>query len=218
MTARTTFGTTARSPLNPTPSRATNPVWRLTAAALLVAGLSGCGAFVAQNPSSNLAPVNAVADNPEGRLMLKGADVVAYFTQATYQPGKPEFRSTHEGVDFRFASAEHKALFDQQPEHYLPQFGGYCANGIAYAIPWGGDADTWKLINGKLYIFGGLASLQAFELDEAGNLALANRYWADEVKGSNSFVQRAKRLVFKVPHYKSGDELAALVAAAKAKP
>lgn len=194
------------------------PVFRLAIASVLVASLSGCGAFIAQNPSGNLKPVNAVADQPEGRLMLKGADVVAYFTQGRYVPGNPQWRSTHEGVDFRFASAEHKALFDQQPERYLPQFGGYCADGIVYAIPWGGDADTWKLINGKLYIFGGQSSKDAFELDEARNLALANRYWADEVQGSNSFVQRAKRLVFKVPHYKSGAELAAAVAAAKGKP
>ena len=185
-------------------------------AATLVVGLSGCGAIVAQNPSSNYKPVNAVADNPEGRLMLKGADVTAYFTKGMYEQGKPEFRSTYEGVDFRFASAQSKALFDSEPAKYLPQFGGYCADGIVYAIPWGGDADTWKMINGKLYIFGGQSSKDAFELDEKTNLALADKYWADEIKGNNSFWQRGKRLTFKVPHYKSGKELADLVAAKKA--
>ena len=84
-------------------------------------------------------------------------------------------------------------------------------------IPWGGDADTWQIIDGKLYIFGGQGSKDAFELDVAGNLALADKYWDDEVDGSNSFFQRTKRLVFRVPHYKSGEELAEQVAAAKAK-
>jgi hypothetical protein len=107
-------------------------------------------------------------------------------------------------------------LFDQSPERYLPQFGGYCASGISYGIPWGGDADTWKIIDGKLYIFGGQGSKDAWELDEPTNLALANQYWAEEVKGSNSFLQRAKRLVLRVPHYKTGAELASEVAAAKA--
>jgi hypothetical protein len=74
------------------------------------------------------------------------------------------------------------------------------------------------MIDGKLYIFGGQASREAFELDVAGNLRLAEKYWAEEVKGSNSFWQRSKRLVFKVPHYKTGEELAAQVAAAKARP
>ena len=99
----------------------------------------------------------------------------------------------------------------------LRQVGGYCANGLVYGIPWGGDADTWKMIDGKLYIFGGQASKDGFELDEAGNLALAHKYWNEEVKGNNSFLQRAKRLVFRVPHYQSGEELAKEVAAAKAK-
>ena len=185
-------------------------------AAALLTSLAGCGAMMAQNPSGNYKPVNAVADNPEGRLMLKGADVTAYFTSGKYEQGKPEFRSTYEGVDFRFASAQSKALFDKEPTKYLPQYGGYCADGIVYAIPWGGDADTWKMINGKVYIFGGRSSQEAFELDEKTNLALADKYWTEEIQGSNSFWQRGKRLTFKVPHYKSGKELADMVAAKKA--
>ena len=192
------------------------PALKPLAVLTVAVSLTGCGAMLAQNPSSALKPVNAVAAEPESRLLLKGADVVAYFTQSQYVQGKPEFRSQHEGVDFRFASAEHKALFDKNPAQYLPQFGGYCANGIVYGIPWGGDADAWKMIDGKLYIFGGQASKDAFELDTPGNLALAQRYWDTEIKGSNSFIQRTQRLVFKVPHYKTGEQLAQAVAAAKA--
>lgn len=184
---------------------------------VLAALLSGCGAMTAQNPSGRYSPVNAVADQPEARLILKGADVTAYFTQGRYVQGSPEFRSSYEGVDFRFASAQAKALFDAEPARYLPQFGGYCANGLVYGIPWGGDADTWKLIEGRLYIFGGQGSKEAFEVDQANNVALANRYWTEEAQGTHSFWQRAKRLVVRVPHYKSGAELAQMVEAAKAK-
>jgi YHS domain-containing protein len=183
--------------------------------ALAVLALSGCGAMTAQNPSGKYTPVNAVADGDDSRVILKGADVVAYFVDGKYMAGKPQFSSKYEDVTFRFASAEHKALFDKEPGKYLPQFGGYCANGIAYAIPWGGDADTWKIIDDKLYIFGGQASKDAFELDEKKNLALAESYWKDEIAGSNSFIQRSKRLVFRVPHYQSGEELAQAVAKAK---
>ena len=48
-------------------------------------------------------------------------------------------------------------------------------------------------------------------------MALANKYWAEEVNGSNAFFQRTKRLIFRVPHYVSGKELAEQVAKAKAK-
>jgi YHS domain-containing protein len=150
------------------------------------------------------------------RVMLHGHDVVAYWTLGRHAKGQAQHRSEFEGVTFLFSSAEHKALFDQQPRKYLPQFGGYCANGIAYGIPWGGDADSWRMIDGKLYIFGGSGSKAAFELDVPGNRALAEKYWAQEVAGHNSFLQRAKRLVFRVPHYKSGEQLAKDVAAARA--
>jgi len=187
------------------------------AGALAVALLGGCAAMTAQNPPGKLAPVNAVADGGDARVMLKGADVVAYFTQGKYVQGSAQCTSIYEDVNFRFASAEHKALFDAAPRKYLPQYGGFCANGLVYAIPWGGDADSWRMVDGKLYIFGGQGSRDGFDLDVPGNIKMADKYWADEVAGSNSFVQRSKRLVFRVPHYLSGEELAKEVAAAKAK-
>lgn len=192
--------------------------WHRRIRALVLVGaaaLAGCAPMQAQNPAGALRPVNAVADGADERLMLQGADVVAYFTQGRFVPGVPAHRSVHEGVSFRFASAAHKALFDAAPQNYLPQYGGYCANGIVYGIPWGGDADAWQLIDGKLYIFGGAASRDAFALDVEGNRRLADQYWAQEVAGSNSFVQRAWRLVWRVPHYKNGAELAEAVAKAR---
>lgn len=179
-----------------------------------ITALAGCSAMRAQNPSSALQPVNAVADGDDERVMLKGHDVVAYFTQGHHALGSNQFKSVYEGVTFRFASAEHKALFDANPKKYQPEYGGFCANGIAYGIPWGGDADTWRMIDGRLFINGGAASKAAFELDLKRNIELADRYWREEVAGSNSFWQRSKRLVFRVPHYKTGAELAAEVAAA----
>ena len=178
--------------------------------------LSGCAAMSAQNPSGALKPVNAVPAD-DGRLMLKGADVTAYFTQGKYVQGNPQFKSVYEQITFHFANAESKALFDKEPMKYQPQYGGYCANGVAYGIPWGGDADTFMMRDGKLYIFGGQASKDGFENNIPGNTVLADKYWNDEIKGSNSMWQRSKRLMFKVPHYKSGEQIAKEVAERKAK-
>jgi YHS domain-containing protein len=200
--------------MNAAPRRTTSTVAAVAAAAVL---LAGCAAMTAQNPSSSaLRPVNAQTEGDK-RVMLKGYDVVAYFTQNRHAMGSPQFESVYEGVTFRFASAEHKALFDKDPAKYQPQYGGYCANGIAYAIPWGGDGDTWLVVDGKLYINGGPGSKAAFMLDVPGNIKLADKYWAEEVRGNHSFWQRAKRLVFRVPHYKSGAELDQMVKDAAAK-
>ncbi len=201
------------------PSTSPSP-WRRLALLLLstlALSLGGCAAMWAQNPSSPLKPVRAIAMDGDKHVMLDGHDVVAYFTQGRHALGQAQIKSVYEGVTFRFASAEHKALFDKEPKKYIPQYGGFCANGIVYGIPWGGDADTWRIIDGKLYIFGGAGSRDAFLLDIPGNLKLSDQYWRDEVAGNNSFVRRTWRLVFRVPHYKNGEELARLVAQAKAK-
>lgn len=202
---------TRLSLFSPAPRR-----WLSAAALVSVVLLAGCSAMTAQNPGGSLKPVNAHAVDGDSRVMLAGHDVVAYWTLGRHAMGSPQFKSVYQDVTFRFMSAEHKALFDKEPQKYLPQYGGYCANGIVYGIPWGGDADTWRIENGRLFIFGGPGSKAGHELDMAGNTALADRYWRDEVAGSNSFLQRTKRLVFRVPHYKSGAEIAQAVAAAKA--
>jgi YHS domain-containing protein len=184
-------------------------------AVALAALLCGCAPFVTQSPGHGLSPVNAVSEGNDDHLLLFGYDVVAYFTDGKPVKGDPAIKSVYKDVTFRFASAGHKAMFDQSPEKYIPQFGGYCTNGIAYAIPWGGDADRFRIIDGKLYMFGGQGSLDAFMLDPKHNMELANKYWSEEVKDSNAFIQRSKRLIFRVPHYKSGKELAEEVEKAK---
>ena len=177
--------------------------------------LSGCDAMMAQNPGGTISPVNAITTETDDHLMLFGADVVAYFTDNQYTQGSAEFRSEYQGVDFHFASAANKARFDADPPAYIPQYGGYCANGIMFAIPWGGNAQDFIVENGKLYIFGGKISKQAFLLDLENSIRLADQYWQDEVEDNNSFWQRGKRLVFRVPHYQTGEEQAAAVRAAQ---
>ena len=182
---------------------------------LAAALAAGCAPLVTQSPGKGLSPVNAVSEGDDKHVMLFGHDVVSYFTEKTHRLGNPAIKSVYKDVTFRFSKPEHKALFDAAPEKYIPQFGGYCTNGIVYGIPWGGDADVWQVIDGKLYIFGGKGSHDAFMLDVPRNMQLANKYWNEEVNGSNAFVQRTKRLVLRVPHYKRGKELADEVARAK---
>ena len=158
---------------------------------------------------TTVGPYNSTADGADGMLMLKGHDPVAYFTLGKHTLGKADIKAAHDGATYRFASEEHKILFTTNPAKYVPQYGGFCANGIVYGIPWGGDADTWKLIDGKLYIFGGESSRKYFLMDEKRNLQLADQYWTSEIKGSNGFIQRYYRLVARVSHYQTGAQLEA---------
>jgi YHS domain-containing protein len=164
-------------------------------------------ASCASSSSSNGGPYNVSTEGADSRLMLNGFDPVAYHVSSKHIRGATTIKTEHDGVTYRFENEANKATFLKEPNRYVPQYGGFCANGIVYGIPWGGDGDAWKIIDGKLFIFGGQASKNYFLLDEAANLKLADQYWQTEVNGANAIVQRYKRLALRVPHYKSGGEL-----------
>jgi YHS domain-containing protein len=170
---------------------------RLGAALLGAVLLSGCGGAV-----------NVVSEGGDSDLMLRGNDPVAYFTAGRAVPGSREIKTDHRGLTYRFASVESRRQFITNPEHYVPQFGGFCAQAMAYAVPAATDANTFKIVDGKLYLFDGARSRLFFEMDQERNLKLAWHYWETEVQDSNWRLQAWKRLLFRVPHYKSNTELA----------
>jgi YHS domain-containing protein len=154
-------------------------------------------------------PWRTSSEGGDERLMLEGHDPVAYFTQNNAVRGDPAIKLEHKGVTWRFATAANRAEFQRNPDKYMPQLGGFCSNGINYAIPWGGGGgpNTWRIYRGKLYVFGGQSSRDHFEIDTEKNLALAHKYWNEEVAGSTAVITRYKRLVLRVPHYKTGKQL-----------
>lgn len=185
----------------------TTQAMRATLAGLALA--VAIAASAQRHESPNDGPFRTVSDGADDKLMLLGHDAVAYFSQNAAVKGDPAIRLEHLGVTYRFASEANKAEFAKTPSRYMPQFGGFCANGINYAVPWGagGGPDTWRIYRGKLYVFGGQSSRDHFEMDTERNLELAHRYWNDEVAGSNALFKRWQRLVFRVPHYRSDASL-----------
>jgi YHS domain-containing protein len=183
------------------------PLLRRTFFATLL--LLAAGARATTTTSPNDGPWRTSRDGADERVMLEGHDAVAYFMQNNAVRGDPTIKLEHKGVTWRFASEANRSEFQRNPDKYMPQFGGYCSNGINYAIPWGGGGgpNTWRIYRGKLYVFGGQASRDHFEIDTEKNLELAHKYWNEEVAGSNALFTRWKRLVLRVPHYKTGKEL-----------
>jgi YHS domain-containing protein len=92
--------------------------------------------------------------NLEKGLALQGYDPVAYFTQNKPIKGKSGLEYNHEGITYRFSSPANLDLFKQDPHKYEPQYGGWCA----YAMGATNekveiDPETFKIVNGKLYLF-----------------------------------------------------------------
>ncbi|MDC1431543.1 YHS domain protein [Polaribacter sp.] len=92
--------------------------------------------------------------NLEKGTAISGYDPVAYFTDNKAKKGKDEYTTIYKGVVYKFDSQINKNLFLKTPEKYEPKYGGWCA----YAM--GENAkkveinpDTFKIINGELYLF-----------------------------------------------------------------
>ena len=181
----------------------------IASAALLLGGQTILAS--AAGPADQGPPFRTMSDASADKLMLLGYDAVAYFKQNDAVAGNPAIQAEHLGVTWRFASEANKAAFLREPTKYMPQFGGFCSNGINYAVPWGagGGPDTWRIYRGKLYVFGGQSSRDQFEMETELNLQRAHQYWDSEIAGSNGLFVRYKRLIFRVPHYKSDAALQA---------
>jgi hypothetical protein len=56
---------------------------------------------------------------------------VAYLTDGKPVQGKAEIEPLWHKLRWRFASSEHREMFAKDPDHYAPQYGGYCAMGMS---------------------------------------------------------------------------------------
>lgn len=115
-------------------------------------------------------------------LALRGYDPVAYFEAGAPTAGRAEFEASHRGATYRFASAANLAQFKADPSRYVPQYGGFCAMGVALEKKLDGDPHAWKIVDGKLYLnLNGDVQKRWLE-DVPGNLARASEVWP-EIKG-----------------------------------
>lgn len=105
---------------------------------------------------------------------IDGYDTVAYFTQGRAVKGLDTWVAEWMGAKWKFASPEHLALFKADPAKYAPQYGGYCAYGVAQGYLVKVQPDQFTVRNGKLYLnFNG--DVQAkWTRDPAGFIAAAD--------------------------------------------
>jgi YHS domain-containing protein len=85
-------------------------------------------------------------------IAIRGFDTVAYFTQGKPVKGSADYVVNWSGATWQFASQEHADLFKADPEAYAPQYGGYCAYGVAQDYLVKIEGDQWKIEDGKLYL------------------------------------------------------------------
>lgn len=85
-------------------------------------------------------------------IALHGYDPVAYFTAGKPAKGSPGFAATHDGATYHFASEASRSAFQVDPQRYLPQYGRYCAYGVAQGAKPDIDPTAFAVVDGKLYL------------------------------------------------------------------
>jgi peroxiredoxin/YHS domain-containing protein len=127
-----------------------------------IAAASAFAAFQPATPKSAEGPATPVRNvaqwdlDGKGHLAINGYDPVAYFPEGGGKPAKgaKEHEYVHDGVTYRFASAEHLALFKQNPSKYEPAHGGWCS----YAMWKSGekvevDPESFIVKDDRLFLF-----------------------------------------------------------------
>jgi hypothetical protein len=73
--------------------------------------------------------------------------------------------------------------FKNSPEKFSPQYGGYCAYGMAEGHKAPTEADTWTLVDGKLYFNYNQQVKESWSKDIPTYIVQANQNW-EQIKFS----------------------------------
>ncbi len=141
-----------------------------------LAGVVLAGAFVASSISF-AANIDMSADNND--VALSGYDTVSYFNSSTPTQGSTQFTSTYKNTIYQFSNAKNRDLFRANPTHYAPQYGGYCAMGVALEKKLTVDPTAWRIVDGKLYLNLNKAVQTKWLSDVPGHLATSEELWPE---------------------------------------
>ena len=144
---------------------------RALAVAAAVA-VSGCATYGSVSQKEPVSPVNIAHG-----VAVKGYDPVAYFEDRKPVEGHPEITAQHDGVTYRFASEAHRQTFQAKPEHYAPQFGGFCAFAISRGMIADVDPTQWAVVGDHLYLNNNAVAQQIWDIDRPGNIRAGDRNW-----------------------------------------
>lgn len=84
--------------------------------------------------------------------VIDGYDPVSYFVDGRAERGSADITAQWNGAVWHFVSYAHRDMFTANPEKFAPQYGGYCALGMAHggAVPT--NPEAWTIHEGKLYL------------------------------------------------------------------
>jgi YHS domain-containing protein len=125
--------------------------------------------------------------NTKKGFVANGYDVVSYF-EGNAVEGNKKFTTKFDGTFYKFSTLENLYSFKENPNKYIPQYGGYCAYAIgAKAEKVKINPETYQILDGKLYLFynaWGTNTLELWKKDLKGLKQKADKNW-ERIKMKN---------------------------------
>ena len=144
---------------------------------LVVIGCLPFGYAFAQDEPSIFGSKKADPIFQESGLAIRGYDPVAYFNLNEAKKGKKDFEFEYMGATWRFVSVENRDAFKNDPNKYLPQYGGYCAYGMSHGYAAPIDPVAWSIVDGKLYLNFSHDVQREWKKDIPGHIQKADVNW-----------------------------------------
>jgi YHS domain-containing protein len=110
-------------------------------------------------------------------VAIHGHDPVAYFVDGRPVMGRADLRHAVNGATYWFANDSNLQAFKADPAKYEPQYGGYCAYGVAQGYKPDIDPTAFKVVDGKLYLNLNPAVQARWVADVPGFIRSANQNW-----------------------------------------
>ena len=110
-------------------------------------------------------------------LAIKGNDPVAYFEDGKPMKGDAAYQYQWKGAAWRFTSAAHREGFTKDPDHYAPQYSGFCAYGVSEGHTAPVDPEAWSVVGGKLYLNYDKKVREDWKKDTDGRIRKADVNW-----------------------------------------
>lgn len=125
------------------------------------------------SPTEGVQKINVDANG----AAIRGYDTVAFFAENSAVKGNPTFEYAWNGAKWVFANAENLEKFKADPAAYAPQFGGYCSYAVSHGYTADGDPETWKIVDGKLYLNYNQKAKDAWEKEQDKFIQDGEKNW-----------------------------------------
>jgi YHS domain-containing protein len=120
--------------------------------------------------------------NTENGVAIQGYDPVAYFESNKAIKGNEKITATFQDATYYFSSKKNKVSFLKNPNHFIPQYGGYCAYGMSFDHDAPIDPKSFAIIDNKLFLNYSSEVNELWLNELADRMELADKNWLKREK------------------------------------